>query len=132
MIQLKYHGISAFSLEPPLSEKMEPVQPPKPKAKTYSEVFTQALIDLAELEPNMVAITPATAEGSGLVKFGKIYPHRFFDVAICEQHAVTMAAGMAKTGLKPVVSIYSTFLQRAIDQVVHDGCHSQFASHFRN
>jgi 1-deoxy-D-xylulose-5-phosphate synthase len=117
---IKYHSVSAFSLEPPLSEKVEPVQPTKPKAKTYSEVFSQALIDLADLEPNMVAITPATAEGSGLVKFGKVYPDRFFDVAICEQHAVTMAAGMAKTGLKPVVSIYSTFLQRAIDQVVHD------------
>lgn len=68
----------------------------------------------------MVVITPATAEGSGVVKFGKKYPNRFFDVAICEQHAVTMAAAMAKTGLKPVVSIYSTFLQRAMDQVIHD------------
>ncbi len=67
-----------------------------------------------------MAITPATAEGSGLVKFGNVYPERFFDVAICEQHAVTMAAGMAKAGLKPVVSIYSTFLQRAMDQVIHD------------
>ena len=68
----------------------------------------------------MVAITPATAEGSGLVKFGNVYPERFFDVGICEQHAVTMAAGMAKAGIKPVVSIYSTFLQRAMDQVIHD------------
>jgi 1-deoxy-D-xylulose-5-phosphate synthase len=92
----------------------------RPKAKTYSDIFTQALIDVAALEPNLVAITPATAEGSGLVKFGKAYPDRFFDVAICEQHAVTMAGGMAKAGLKPVVSIYSTFLQRAMDQVVHD------------
>jgi 1-deoxy-D-xylulose-5-phosphate synthase len=117
---IKYHGVSAFSLEPPLKEKIEPGQPAKPKAKTYSDVFSQALIELAELEPNMVAITPATAEGSGLVKFGKVYPDRFFDVAICEQHAVTMAAGMAKAGLKPVVSIYSTFLQRAMDQVIHD------------
>jgi 1-deoxy-D-xylulose-5-phosphate synthase len=112
---IKYHGISAFSLE-----KVEPVLPAKPKAKTYSHAFTEALIDLAEIEPNMVAITPATAEGSGLVKFGKAYPDRFFDVAICEQHAVTMAAGMAKAGLKPVVSIYSTFLQRAMDQIIHD------------
>lgn len=112
---IKYHGVSAFSLE-----KVEPVQEIKPKAKTYSDVFTQSLIELAEIEPNMVAITPATAEGSGLVKFGKVYPQRFFDVAICEQHAVTMAAGMAKAGLLPVVSIYSTFLQRAIDQVIHD------------
>ncbi|HEY9678978.1 MAG TPA: 1-deoxy-D-xylulose-5-phosphate synthase [Drouetiella sp.] len=117
---IKFHGVPAFSLEPPLSEKVEPSQPAKPKAKTYSEIFTQALIDIAEEEPNMVAITPATAEGSGLVKFGTAYPDRFFDVAICEQHAVTMAGGMAKAGLKPVVSIYSTFLQRAIDQVIHD------------
>ncbi len=112
---IKYHGVTAFSLD-----KVDPPAPTKAKAKTYSQVFTDALIELAELEPNMVAITPATAEGSGLVKFGKAYPERFFDVAICEQHAVTMAAGMAKAGLKPVVSIYSTFLQRAIDQVVHD------------
>lgn len=112
---IKYHGVSAFS-----PEKVEPAQPPKPKTKTYSEAFTEALIDLAELDPKLVAITPATAEGSGLVKFGKVYPDRFFDVAICEQHAVTMAAGMAKAGLLPVVSIYSTFLQRAMDQVIHD------------
>lgn len=117
---IKYHGVPAFSLEPQLSEKVDPSSPPAPKAKTYSEVFSQALIDVAAEEPNLVAITPATAEGSGLVKFGKVYPDRFFDVAICEQHAVTMAAGMAKAGLKPVVSIYSTFLQRAMDQVIHD------------
>jgi 1-deoxy-D-xylulose-5-phosphate synthase len=117
---IKYHGVSAFSLEPPLTEKIEPAEPAKPKPKTYSDIFSEALIELAALEPNMVAITPATAEGSGLVKFGKVWPDRFFDVAICEQHAVTMAAGMAKAGLKPVVSIYSTFLQRAMDQVIHD------------
>jgi 1-deoxy-D-xylulose-5-phosphate synthase len=109
---IKYHGVSAFS-----PEKVEPF---KPKAKTYSEAFTQSLIDIAAEEPNLVAITPATAEGSGLVKFEKVYPERFFDVAICEQHAVTMAAGMAKAGLIPVVSIYSTFLQRAMDQLIHD------------
>lgn len=112
---IKYHGVTAFSLE-----KVDPPQPEKPKAKTYSQVFTDALIELAAVEPNMVAITPATAEGSGLVKFGKVYPDRFYDVAICEQHAVTMAAGLAKSGLLPVVSIYSTFLQRAMDQVIHD------------
>lgn len=119
---IKYHGVPAFSLEPQLSERVEPAPTGGggPKPKTYSEVFTQTLIELAETEPNLVAITPATAEGSGLVKFGKAYPERFFDVAICEQHAVTMAAGMAKAGLKPVVSIYSTFLQRAMDQVIHD------------
>jgi 1-deoxy-D-xylulose-5-phosphate synthase len=117
---IKYHGVPAFSLEPSLKEKVEPAQPAVPKAKTYSDVFTQALIETAAVEPNLVAITPATAEGSGLVKFEAVYPERFFDVAICEQHAVTMAAGMAKAGLKPVVSIYSTFLQRAMDQVIHD------------
>ena len=74
--------------------------PAKAKGKTYSDVFSQALIELAEIEPNMVVITPATAEGSGVVKFGKQYPDRLFDVAICEQHAVTMAAGMAKAGLE--------------------------------
>lgn len=115
---IKYHGVKKlFSLEP----RVEPAADNKPKAaKTYSDVFSDSLIDLAVFEPNLVAITPATAEGSGLVKFGKAYPERFFDVAICEQHAVTMAAGMAKAGLKPVVSIYSTFLQRAMDQVIHD------------
>lgn len=118
---IKYHGVSAFSLaQNVLGEKVEPKVQAVPKAKTYSDVFTQSLIDIADTEPDLVAITPATAEGSGLVKFGKIYPDRFFDVAICEQHAVTMAAGMAAEGLKPVVSIYSTFLQRAMDQVIHD------------
>ncbi|MBX9571371.1 MAG: 1-deoxy-D-xylulose-5-phosphate synthase [Candidatus Obscuribacterales bacterium] len=115
---IKYHGVSAFT-----PEKVEPAQTtaePKPKAKTYSQVFTEALIDIARSNENLVAITPATAEGSGLVQFGKEYPDRFFDVAICEQHAVTMAAGLAKAGLLPVVSIYSTFLQRAVDQVIHD------------
>lgn len=115
---IKYHGVSAFT-----PEKVEPAQAEpeaKPKAKTYSQIFSEALIDIAKINPNLVAITPATAEGSGLVQFGKVFPERFFDVAICEQHAVTMAAGLAKSGLLPVVSIYSTFLQRAMDQVIHD------------
>ncbi len=112
---IKYHGVSPSGVE-----KYEPAQLCRPKETTYSEVFTDSLIDLAKIEPRLVAITPATAEGSGLVKFGTLYPERFFDVAICEQHAVTMAAGMAKAGLIPVVSIYSTFLQRAIDQVIND------------
>ena len=118
---IKYHGVPAFALEPALAEKAEPpAVAVKPKPRSYSDVFSEALISIAALEPNMVAITPATAEGSGLVKFGNVYPERFFDVAICEQHAVTMAAGMAKLGVKPVVSIYSTFLQRAMDQIIHD------------
>lgn len=115
---IKYHGVKKL-FEPRVEPAAEQAQKSK-SAKTYSDVFTDSLIDLAKIEPNLVAITPATAEGSGLVKFGNAYPERFFDVAICEQHAVTMAAGMAKAGLKPVVSIYSTFLQRAIDQVIHD------------
>ncbi|MBX9692833.1 MAG: 1-deoxy-D-xylulose-5-phosphate synthase, partial [Cyanobacteria bacterium] len=113
---IKYHGVKAFSLEP----KVEPAPDKQPKSLTYSDVFTNTLIDVARIEPNVMIITPATAEGSGVVKFEKAYPDRFFDVAICEQHAVTMAAGMARGGLKPVVSIYSTFLQRALDQVIHD------------
>ncbi|MBY0547888.1 MAG: 1-deoxy-D-xylulose-5-phosphate synthase [Candidatus Obscuribacterales bacterium] len=115
---IKYHGISASQ-----QEKVEPsvVAPPaQAKPKTYSQVFTEALIDIAAINDDIVAITPATAEGSGLVQFAKVYPDRFFDVAICEQHAVTMAAGLAKEGVLPVVSIYSTFLQRAMDQVIHD------------
>jgi 1-deoxy-D-xylulose-5-phosphate synthase len=115
---IKYHGVSAFS-----PEKVEPAQPDattKVKAKTYSQVFTEALIDIAREEPDLIAITPATAEGSGLVQFGKVFPDRFFDVAICEQHAATMAAALAKEGQLPVLSIYSTFLQRAMDQVIHD------------
>lgn len=115
---IKYHGISAAQ-----QEKVEPSAvaiPAKAKSKTYSQVFTEALIDIAAINDDIVAITPATAEGSGLVQFAKVFPDRFFDVAICEQHAVTMAAGLAKEGVLPVVSIYSTFLQRAMDQVIHD------------
>lgn len=115
---IKYHGVSAFT-----PEKLEPAQVKsthKTKPKTYSQVFTEALIEMAGQETDLVAITPATAEGSGLVEFAKVYPERFFDVAICEQHAATMAAGLAKSGLLPILSIYSTFLQRAMDQVIHD------------
>ncbi len=118
---IKYHGVSSSFLNNLDSSKTDKIEPDyKPKTSTYSDIFAQTLIELAQIEPNMVALTPATAEGSGLVKFGNLYPKRFFDVAICEQHAVTCAAGMAKAGLKPIVSIYSTFLQRAIDQIIHD------------
>ncbi len=88
-------------------------------AKKYSDVFGQWLMDTAS-DRQMVAITPAMCEGSGMVNFAKAYPHQFFDVAIAEQHAVTLAAGMATGGLKPVVAIYSTFLQRGYDQLIHD------------
>ena len=90
------------------------------RGPSYSQIFGQWLCDMAELDQRIVGITPAMREGSGLVEFSKRFPDRYFDVAIAEQHAVTFAAGLAVEGLKPVVAIYSTFLQRAYDQLVHD------------
>lgn len=90
------------------------------KPQKYADVFGQFLCDQAALDKRLLAITPAMCEGSGMVKFAEQYPERFFDVAIAEQHALTLAAGMACEGLKPVVAIYSTFLQRGYDQLVHD------------
>jgi 1-deoxy-D-xylulose-5-phosphate synthase len=87
---------------------------------SYSQIFGKWLCDMAERDPAIVGITPAMREGSGLVEYSKRFPARYFDVAIAEQHAVTLAAGMAVEGLKPVVAIYSTFLQRAYDQLIHD------------
>jgi 1-deoxy-D-xylulose-5-phosphate synthase len=87
---------------------------------TYSQIFGKWLCDMAERDPAIVGITPAMREGSGLVEYSKRFPQRYFDVAIAEQHAVTFAAGLAAEGLKPVVAIYSTFLQRAYDQLIHD------------
>jgi 1-deoxy-D-xylulose-5-phosphate synthase len=87
---------------------------------TYSQIFGKWLCDMAEKDPAIVAITPAMREGSGLVEYSKRFPDRYFDVAIAEQHAVTFAAGLATEGVKPVVAIYSTFLQRAYDQLIHD------------
>src|SRR4030095_8818591 len=87
---------------------------------TYSQIFGQWLCDMAERDARIVGITPAMREGSGLVEFSKRFSDRSFDVAIAEQHAVTFAAGLAAEGLKPVVAIYSTFLQRAYDQLIHD------------
>jgi len=92
----------------------------KASTPTYSKVFGDWLCDMAERDPDVVVITPAMREGSGLVEFSKRYPDRYFDVAIAEQHAVTFAAGLAVEGLKPVVAIYSTFLQRGYDQLIHD------------
>ena len=104
--------------------KLEPLDAPKtPKAPSgpkFSNVFGQWLCDMAAADPRLTGITPAMKEGSDLVAFSERYPERYFDVAIAEQHAVTLAAGMACEGLKPVVAIYSTFLQRAYDQLVHD------------
>ena len=87
---------------------------------TYTQVFGDWLVDVAALDPRVVGITPAMREGSGLVRFEQEFPDRYFDVGIAEQHAVTFAAGLACDGMKPVVAIYSTFLQRAYDQLIHD------------
>ncbi len=111
---IKYHGVTPFDPE-------KGIQPSgKPSPVTYSQVFGDWVCDMAGRDPRLVAITPAMREGSGLVRFEKEYPDRYFDVAIAEQHSVTVAAGMACDGLKPVVAIYSTFLQRGYDQLVHD------------
>jgi 1-deoxy-D-xylulose-5-phosphate synthase len=90
------------------------------RGPSYSQIFGQWLCDMAERDPQIIGVTPAMREGSGLVEFSKRFPDRYFDVAIAEQHAVTFAAGLATEGLKPVVAIYSTFLQRAYDQLIHD------------
>ncbi|MBR4026135.1 MAG: 1-deoxy-D-xylulose-5-phosphate synthase, partial [Lachnospiraceae bacterium] len=89
---------------------------------TYTDVMSSAMCTLAETNEKLVAITAAMGDGTGLSRFAKLYPKRFFDVAIAEQHAVTFAAGLAKGGLKPVFAVYSSFLQRAYDQIVHDVC----------
>ena len=91
----------------------------KEKSITYSDVFGEWLCHKADLDSRLMAITPAMREGSGMTNFSKLFKDRFFDVAIAEQHAITFAAGMACEGLKPVVAIYSTFLQRAYDQLIH-------------
>ncbi|GAI89370.1 unnamed protein product, partial [marine sediment metagenome] len=90
--------------------------------QTYSKVFSQALLDIMQEDPSVVAISAAMLEGTELVAVKEVFPDRVFDVGICEQHAVSMAAGMARAGLKPVVCIYSTFLQRAFDQIMQDVC----------
>jgi len=110
-----YHSPPPFRVES--GEFLSPHSSP-----TYTEAFSQSLVELAREEERIVAITAAMAEGTGLDRFAARYPHRFFDVGIAEQHAVTFAAGMAISGLIPVVAIYSTFLQRAYDQLLHDVC----------
>ncbi|WP_282277700.1 1-deoxy-D-xylulose-5-phosphate synthase [Stenotrophomonas sp. PS02297] len=112
--QIGYHAVGPFDPSKGLPVKSAPKKP------TYTDVFGDWLCDAAAAEPQLMGITPAMREGSGLVRFSREYPQRYFDVAIAEQHAVTLAAGMATQGAKPVVAIYSTFLQRAYDQLVHD------------
>ena len=109
-----YHGPGKFD---PAVGLTPPSAPPKP---TFSQVFGQWLCDMAAHDPRLVGITPAMREGSGMVEFHRRFPERYHDVGIAEQHAVTFAAGLACEGLKPVVAIYSTFLQRAYDQLIHD------------
>lgn len=110
-----FHGVSAFQVENGKAER--------PSIGTsFTEVFSDAIVELGEQDERIVAITAAMPDGTGLNKFAEKFPSRFFDVGIAEQHAVTFAAGLAAGGLKPVVAVYSTFLQRAYDQIVHDVC----------
>src|SRR5580698_3250374 len=111
---ITWHGPGPFD---PASGK---IHKEKSATPTYSQVFGQWLCDMAERDPRIVGITPAMREGSGMVAYSKRFPDRYFDVAIAEQHAVTLAAGLACDGMKPIVAIYSTFLQRAYDQLIHD------------
>ena len=108
-----YHGVGKF--DPDVG-----IVPKAPGKPAYTQIFGDWLCDMAALDPRLVGITPAMREGSGLVRFSQEYPDRYFDVGIAEQHAVTFAAGLACDGIKPVVAIYSTFLQRAYDQLIHD------------
>lgn len=108
----RFHGIGPFDIQ---TGKQRPHS-----VKTYTEVFGEFMLHRAAQDDNIVAITAAMASGTGLTEFAQKYPQRFFDVGICEQHAVTLAAGLARGGLRPVVAIYSTFLQRAYDQIIHD------------
>ena len=111
-----YHALTKIEPNPQFSKNTSP----KPKLPKYQDVFGQWLCDIAEVDERLIGITPAMCEGSGMVNFAERFPDRFHDVAIAEQHAVTLAAGMACQGKKPVVAIYSTFLQRAYDQLIHD------------
>ena len=108
-----YHGVTSFDPARGIQPKISP-------APTYTDIFGQWLCDMAAADVRLIGITPAMCEGSGLTHFARQYPERYFDVGIAEQHALTFAAGLACEGMKPVVAIYSTFLQRAYDQLIHD------------
>jgi 1-deoxy-D-xylulose-5-phosphate synthase len=109
-----YHGVSSFEPEIGIEDRKSGGRP------TYTQVFGQWLCDMAAADPRLVAITPAMGEGSGMMEFAERFPDRYFDVGIAEQHAVTFAAGLACGGMRPVVAVYSTFLQRGFDQLLHD------------
>ncbi|SHJ83583.1 1-deoxy-D-xylulose-5-phosphate synthase [Anaerocolumna jejuensis DSM 15929] len=110
-----FHGVDAFDVKTGKNSKAK-------KGATYTDIFSETMLELGEKHNNLVAITAAMPSGTGLNKFKQKYPERFFDVGIAEEHAVTFAAGLALGGMKPVVAVYSTFLQRAYDQIVHDVC----------
>jgi len=109
----KFHGVGQFNLD-------DGNQPFKTKKTSYTDVFSNWIVDMAMIDKKLCAITPAMSDGSGLNKFAEKFPDRFFDVGIAEQHAITFAAGLACENYKPVIAIYSTFLQRAYDQLIHD------------
>ena len=111
-----FHGVSSFDVDTGICRKKTTDVP------SYTEVFGQTMVELAKTNDKIIAVTAAMPEGTGLVPFSKAYPARFFDVGIAEQHGVTFAAGMATEGFRPVVAVYSTFLQRAYDQIIHDVC----------
>ncbi len=111
----KFHGVGKFNVS--TGEVIKKVAPP-----TYTEIFSKAIVDCAKFNDKIVAVTAAMPSGTGLKNFALKFPRRFFDVGIAEEHAVTFAAGMAANGLRPVVAIYSTFIQRAYDQILHDVC----------
>jgi 1-deoxy-D-xylulose-5-phosphate synthase len=114
---IKYHAVSQ-NFYTPITTPIKPAEPIK--MPTYSQVFGDWLCDMAQADPRLVAITPAMREGSGMVAFSKAFPDRYFDTGIAEQHSVTFAAGLACEQMRPVVAIYSSFLQRAYDQLIHD------------
>jgi len=111
----RYHGVESFDVKTGKNNDVK-------KGATYTDVFSDTIMELAEKNEKLVAITAAMPNGTGLTKFMRQYPDRFFDVGIAEEHAVTYAAGLASGGMKPFVAIYSTFLQRAYDQILHDVC----------
>ncbi|MCA3039926.1 MAG: 1-deoxy-D-xylulose-5-phosphate synthase, partial [Rhodocyclaceae bacterium] len=115
---INYHGPSKF--DPKIGLVKTAAAPDAKPKPTYTQIFSDWLCDMARAEPTLIGITPAMREGSGLVRFSQEFPERYFDTAIAEQHAVTFAAGLAADGMRPVLAIYSTFLQRGYDQLIHD------------
>jgi len=115
---IHYHGVGAFEISTGASPRKPDTSPPP----TYTEVFGRSMVELGRRNEHLYAITAAMPEGTGLNRFAQVFPERFLDVGISEQHAVTFAAGLATEGFRPVVAIYSTFLQRAFDQIIHDVC----------